>query len=127
MYSVNRSLHEKYGNVITIERVEEGLYLSPSHAFNKAKYMRRLWLEEGTTKVRILIDSQVMTVGQAEKWSSEEYKGLPKCAVCVKILDGKVYTHQLCGSNFFCSQSCADRSFREETDKLNDEEDIEYL
>lgn len=127
MYSVSRLKHKKLGSVIAISREEESIYLSPFAAFNQAKHMRRLWLEEGEVKVRILIDNQAMTVAQAEKWSSEEYQGLPKCGECGKILSGQVYTHRLCGDRLYCSEPCADRSFHQEMDRLSDEEDIEYL
>lgn len=110
-----------------IAREELAEHLSPFAAFHQAAHMRRMWLVEGETKVRILIDNQVMTVAQAEKWSNEEYKSLPKCTACAHILSGQVYTHRLCSSGLFCSESCADRSFREASDKLNDEEEIDYL
>ena len=127
MYSVSRQKNKKSGSVIAISREEEGAYLSPFAAFNHAKHMRRLWLEEGEVKVRILIDNQAMTVGQAEKWSNEEYKDLPKCGTCGQILSGQVYNHRLCSDRLFCSERCSDRSFHEKMDQLNDEEDIEYL
>lgn len=127
MYSVSRQKHSKHGGVIAMERGDEGTYLSPFAAVNQAIHMRWLWLQEGEVKVRILVDSQVMTVAQAERWSREEYSHLPKCAECAKILSGQVYTHRLCSSSLFCSQSCADQSYRQETDKINDEEEIDYL
>jgi hypothetical protein len=127
MYSVSRQIDSKLGNLIAIVRTEEGDYLSPFAAFNQAKQMRRLWLEEGVVKVRIWVDSQLMTVAQAERWSSEEYKSLPKCGSCGTILGGQVHTHRLCDSSLFCSGSCADKSYSEEANKINDEEEIEYL
>jgi hypothetical protein len=127
MYSVSLQIDPKLGNLIAIVRAEDGVYLSPFAAFNQAKQMLRLWLEEGIVKVRVLVDSQLMTVAQAKRWSSEEYKSLPKCGTCGTILGGQVYTHRLCDSSLFCSESCADKSYGEEANKINDEEDIEYL
>lgn len=68
-----------------------------------------------------------MSLKQAEHWAYEEYKALPKCKTCAQILDGNVYSHQLCRSGLFCSASCADKDYLEEVEKLKDEEEIDYL
>jgi hypothetical protein len=127
MYSISRQNHNKYGQVVTITREEDGSYKNPFQVFNQAKTMRRVWMEESGTKVRILIDGQVMTVVQAEKWSNEEYRNLPKCQTCWQVLVGQVYTHRLCGSSLFCSTHCADKNYSFQVNKLNEEEEIEYL
>ena len=127
MYNVNRQNHTKYGNVVEIVRQEIGTYATPFLAVNAAITAKRLWREEGAKKVRFLIDGQVMTVSQAEHWSNEEYKSLPKCYTCAKILGGNVYTHQLYGDRLFCSQSCADKDYSQEVEKRLDEEEIDYL
>lgn len=126
MYKIDRQSHEKYGNLIVIERSEDG-ELSPFKIIKLAIYDHHLWKKEFKSKIRFMIDKQILTTSQIRQWASEEYKSLPKCASCVQILAGQVYTHSLCGSDLFCSQPCADISFRQETDKLNDEEEIEYL
>jgi hypothetical protein len=127
MYSVGRLTHERHGSVILIERAENGSHLTPFQAVQSALKERRLWQEAGVKKVRILVDDQVMSPKQAESWSHEEYKSLPKCYWCVKILDGNVHTHRLSRGNFFCSESCSDKDYLEEVEKLKDEEDIDYL
>ena len=84
-------------------------------------------MESGVKKVRFLIDEQVMSSKQVEHWANEEYKSLPKCEGCAKILDGDIHTHQFSGNKFFCSQICADKDYAEEVEKLKDEEEIDYL
>jgi hypothetical protein len=88
---------------------------------------RRIWLESGLKKVRILVDDKVMSPKQAEHWAHEEYISLPKCEGCAKILNGDVHTHQLSGTKFYCSAICADRDYAEEIEKRKDEEEIDYL
>src|SRR5690606_32843265 len=84
---------------------------TPFQAVNRATSLRRLWLEEGARKVRILVDGQVMILKRAETWAAEEYRSLPKCEECAKILGEDVFTHQYCGTSLFCSQVCADKNF----------------
>lgn len=127
MYSVNRLTHERYGSVIHIERAENGRELTPFQAVNAALKERRLWMEGGVKKVRILVDDQVLGPKQAEHWAHNEYKSLPKCEGCAKILNGDLHTHQLSGTKFFCSVTCADNDYAEEIEKLKDEEEIDYL
>lgn len=127
MYSVTRRSHDRYGSVIHIERAENGRLTTPFQAVNAAIHERRLWVESGTKKVRILVDDQVFGPKQAEHWAHEEYKSLPKCEGCAKILNGDVHTHQLSGTKFFCSHECADRDYMEEIEKRKDEEEIDYL
>ena len=127
MYSVNRCTHDRYGAVIQVERELNGCYETPSQAIQCACKERRLWMETGIKKVRILVDEKVMTTKQAEHWANEEYISLPKCEGCAKILSGDVHTHQLSTSRFFCSKDCADKDYVEEVEKLKDEEEIDYL
>ena len=127
MYSVNRDTHEVYGPVIVVDRQENGNQPTPFRAVQRALTERRMWREEGLKKVRLLIDGKIMSPNQADHWSHEEYKSLPKCKECAKILNEDVYSHQLCNSGLFCSQDCADRNYLEEIEKIKDEEEIDYL
>jgi hypothetical protein len=127
MYVVNKIIHPRYGSVVHIERVENGSLLTPFQAVNSALKERRLWMESGTKKVRILVDDKVMSPKQAEHWANDEYKSLPKCEGCAKILNGDIHTHQLSGTKFFCSVICADNDYIEEVEKMKDEEEIDYL
>lgn len=127
MYKVSNSTHEQHGKVVVIERSDEGDIETPFFAMHAALKSRRLWREQGAKNVRFLVDERVMTPRQMETWVHEEYQSLPKCAWCVKILAGDVYTHRLCGSGLFCSQSCADKDYHEAIERLKDEEEIEYL
>lgn len=126
MYTVTRCAHQKYGSVISVERDVNGSKLTPFQAVQSACKERRLWLESGEKKVRILIDNQVMSPNQAEHWANEEYTHIPKCSQCATILDEKVYTHQDC-SDLFCSQDCADKDYNERQEILKDEREIDYL
>jgi hypothetical protein len=125
MYNVARQNHSKYGNVIEIAKDDAGDCQTPFQAYNKARHLRRLWMESDGGKVRILVDGKVRTVAQTEQWSNEEYKSLPKCEACAKILRGDVYTHRLCGSNLFCTQACADKDYNYQMEKLSDEEECD--
>lgn len=127
MYNISQLNHIKYGNVIEISRQEVGEYPTPFNVINKALTMRRLWMEKDKIKVKFLIDNQVLTVKQIEHWANEEYKSLPKCQACGQILNGNVYTHKLCGSHLFCSQACADQDHLIKVEKINDEEECDYL
>lgn len=111
MYNVVRQTHERYGKVIQISREEGGACNTPFDALHAATRLRRLWLEEGAIKVQILVDMQVMTVKQTESWANQEYKELPKCEECAKILGENVFTHKYCKTNLFCSQICSDKNF----------------
>lgn len=127
MYSIVRQTHERHGPVIVIQRIEEGEEITPFQAVQVAFKELRLWEQEGVKKIRILIDEQVLSHKQVERWADEEYQTLPKCYTCAKILGGEVFTHQFCGSNLFCSSNCADQNYMEEMEKLKDEEEIDYL
>jgi len=125
MYKVSRQIHEKYGNTIEVIRDESGSEQTPFQAVQQAIRLRRLWKEESKSKIRILIDGQVLTPSQAETWANEEYKSLPKCEECGKVLSGDVYTHQFCGDNLFCSSRCADKNYDFQVEKMNDNDETE--
>lgn len=127
MYKVMKLIHERYGNVIEITRDDLVEFESPFPTFHRAKYLRRLWLEEGVVKVKILIDGQVLTVRQAEFWANEEYKSLPKCRWCISLLGTDVFTHHLEENTLFCSQDCADKAYFFYVEKVCDEDDIDYI
>ena len=124
MYKVYSQQHQKYGKVVIIEPAEDGEYKTPFLATQGALTMRRL-CKDTDQKIRFLIDHQVMTIHKMEQWAREEYLSLPKCGWCAKILAGEVHTHRVSGSHLFCSQSCADKWYMEEMEKLRNEEEIE--
>jgi len=111
MYNVMRQRHEQYGYVITITREEVGEFDTPFRAVNRAIKLRQVWIGDGASKVRILIDGQVMITKRAESWAIQEYKELPKCEECAKILGEAVFTHKYCGRNLFCSEVCSNKNF----------------
>lgn len=127
MYNVTVNDHHLYGQIIEISIIDIGNYLSPFQAINVARTIRRTFLEQNITKIRFLINEQILTIKQLEKWALEEYKTLPKCADCFSILQLEVFTHQYCGKNLFCSQRCADLDYLKEIEKRNDELEIDYL
>ena|ERR1700722_1348085 len=126
MYKIIRKRDENYGNLVIIERVENG-EIDPFFAVQWALKELRLWKESCNSKVRIMIDDQILSINEVKLWEHEEYKNLPKCGECGKILGGDVHTHQLCGSDVFCSQDCASKNYDQETERLKDEEEIDYL
>lgn len=127
-YSVSRQNDPKYGNVIIISIDNDGEFETPFQAVNKLRNIKRLWKnEDPKTKIRYLIDGQILTLSQTETWSNNEYKELPKCESCAKILREQVFTHALCGKNLFCSQACADKNYKFITDLQEEEEEYECL
>lgn len=127
MYKVSNLTDQQYGKVVAIERAEDGDIETPFFAWQRALTQRRFWREQGAKNVRYLVVGQIMTSKQLELWSYEEYKSLPKCTNCAKILGGDVYTHRYCGHSLFCTQACADTHYHQEMDKLKDEEEIDYF
>lgn len=127
MYSVTAIRHKKYGEVIEVAQAEDGEHPTPFQAVQAAKKERRLMEEAGSKKMKFLVDGKIMTASQAESWANEEYKSLPKCQTCARLLSGDVYTHQLCGSDLFCSQDCADKDFAQKTEIDNDESEFDCL
>lgn len=126
MYSVKKQVHTQYGNVVEIAREELAEFVSPFDAYRKAVKVYKEWKGNTKIKIRVLVDSQVMTLSDADSWSINEYKTLPKCESCGKILDGKVFLHQLSGEKLFCSQDCADKDYVIQVEKSNDNEESEF-
>ena len=124
MYSVSQKTTEQYGNVIEVSREDASQFETPFQAINKALTLRRLWVNGG--KIRFLIDGQIMTAKQAESWAIHEYKSLPKCEGCAKILNGNIYSHSLSRGHVFCSQACADKDYLFQMEKINDEEECDF-
>lgn len=116
-----------YGKIVVIEKTENEGELLPFFAMQQALKNRRLWLESGATKIRFLVDGKIMSVKEMERWSRVEYQSIPKCPTCAKIFGRDVYTHRLCGSDIFCSQACANQSVHQKSERLKDEEEVDYL
>lgn len=125
MYNVARTKHSTYGNIIEIIKVEVGEFLDPFKACAQAKKLRKAWMNEEPSKIRILVDNQLLTEALVEKWAREEYHILPKCGECNKILLGEVLTHNL-ATGLFCSNLCADRNYNYWLDRMNDNEESEF-
>lgn len=124
MYIVSRSNDEQYGNVVAILRSEDG-EISPFFVAEEAKKEKRLWEKQEKIKVRFMVDNQILTVKDLEKWAREEYHHLPKCGHCAHILCGDVHTNNLSSGTLFCSVLCADRDYHIQAEKLNDCEECD--
>lgn len=127
MYSIKFTTHERHGFVIEVIRDENGTIISPFAAVQMVSKEKRLQQEAGLKKIRFLLEGQVLNIKQLEHWANEEYKVLPKCDSCAQILNEQFYTHRLSDMHRFCSQVCADQEFVEETEKLKELEEIDYL
>jgi len=125
MYSIDHKKHERYGNVIEITRISSDEYITPFQATNKARSLRLSLLEGGVKGIKILIDGQVLTLSQMDSWAVKEYKSLPKCEECAKILNDDIFTHSL-SDNLFCSKLCSEKNYAYLLDKMNDNEESEY-
>jgi hypothetical protein len=125
MYKVTQHTHPQYGNVVEVTREYSGEYQLPHKAFSKVCSLRQAWLQQKQGKIRILIDGQILTKSQAEAWANAEYKSLPKCAECLQPLemDTPVQTHSLGENKLFCTQTCADKDYLFQMEKMNDNEE----
>jgi len=83
-------------------------------------YKLRLTLPPQT---KILINNQLYTPPQAEKWANDEYKTLPKCAYCRSILGENLYQNSLHRNHFYCGVDCADADYFEALEKIKEEEE----
>lgn len=126
MYKLSNITHPTYGQVVFIERSEEGTIANPFDAWQQALKNQRVWQEKSDTIVRWLVIDQLLTPSQLEQWYHHEYAKLPKCSACAQILGEIVHTHQLCGDSLFCAKSCADKDYFEEIEKLKDEEEADF-
>lgn len=125
MYSVSKQTHPQYGNIVEIIREDTGEFISPFDAYRKVVKLYREWRADKKIKVRVLVDSQVITLAQADSWSINEYKSLPKCEECAKILEGPIFTHQLSGEKLFCSKICADNNYAYIISNRDEEEEFD--
>lgn len=124
MYNIIRQTHENYGCIIVIERTIDNKRLTPFQAVREALKEQKIWIDESSKKVRLLIDNQIMSPQQAEVWAKEEYTSLPKCLRCGKLLGEDVITHEL-RIGFFCTQGCADKDYIQQLEVLQDEEEVD--
>lgn len=124
MYKVYKENHDKYGLVIAISRDGDGSIPSPFWAVQKARTLKKeLCVNNKSFKTKYFVDDQIMNISQLEKWSNEEYKELPKCAQCLTLLKGEVFTHSKCENNLFCTKLCADNNLKQLLDKFEEEEE----
>lgn len=125
MYNVSKD-NNKYGNVIIISISEIGEFELPFAAIQKAKSLKKEWITN--SKIRFLINEQILSTNQLDSWAIKEYSSLIKCSMCPTIINNKnVFTHTYSYDKLFCSQGCADKDYILYLEKLEDEEPIEYL
>lgn len=123
-YLIKRENHSKYYKVVVVEYSEQGIFNNPFQAINSAFKEKRLWQEENTDRVRLLIDNQILTNQQAEMWAKEEYQLLLKCSQCATLISENFVTHEL-SDHCFCSDKCANQDFLLQEEKLNSLEEID--
>jgi hypothetical protein len=124
MFAVKRLSHLEYGDVIYLDRVEQGLL--PLQALSMALKEHLLWQASNPKAVRFLFDEQVLTSQQLERRFENEHRELPKCAWCAQILEREVYSGGVYGNGFHCSIDCRDQSYRAEMDKVNNEVESDF-
>jgi len=125
MYNLKKNHHPDYGLVIEITPESTGEYLSPLNVVQQALKEREDWQKQNSSKVRMLVDQQLLTPQKALIWSQKEYLKLPKCPICIQILNNDVYNHQL-SDKLFCSIKCSDIDYNDQLEKMKDEEEIEF-
>jgi hypothetical protein len=110
------------------------LYKLPTKKLGLAKPLSKLnnWQEKNISygrmkkiQSRFLIDNQIFDINQLERWSYDEYKSLPKCQNCGKILFGEVFSNSFSDSQLFCSKYCSDDDYHRQVAHLNDFVDCE--
>jgi hypothetical protein len=124
MFHVKKFSHENYGDIIIIEHVENGLL--PLQACQLAFKEHKLWQQNSNKIIRFMVDDQILTSSQLERWAEREYKELPKCFRCAQILNGEVYPGTFYGKHFYCSTNCRDQDFREEMEKIDDDRECDF-
>jgi len=124
MFSIKRLQHPDYGSVVVIESVDIGLL--PLQVISPAIKEYRAYRQQSVNPVRFLINEQIMTLPQMEKWAHDEHRSLPKCQSCAKILVGEVHPGGFRGDTFFCSELCAHQNYLQELDKIDDEHECDF-
>ena len=124
MYSLHRENNPQYGPVIQITHQEVGTCETPFQIEQLARKEYLLWQNE-KIQSRFLIDNQIFDINQLERWSYDEYKSLPKCQNCGKILFGEVFSNSFSDSQLFCSKYCSDDDYHRQVAHLNDFVDCE--
>lgn len=125
MYSILQENHPKYSNIINIFLSESGEE-NPFYAFEKLKYLRRIFKEKNPkVKLRYLVLDKILTFDQVKFWAKEEYLSLPKCKNCAKILSNQVFQHKL-SNDLFCTIKCSDENYAELSTKQEEEDEYEF-
>ena len=119
--------HPEYRQFIAVERSLNGSYETAELAVNAAQKSQRSYQETfPNTKVRLLIDEQIMTYHQAVLWARQEHHSLPKCGWCCKCMrEGEVYSHSM-SPKFFCTNDCSTKDYLELMKEEDDENECDF-
>jgi hypothetical protein len=116
--------HPQYGPVIYVENVKQGLF--PLQLLQQANKEFHAYQAEANKPIRFLVDEQLLTINQLERWANDEHNQIPKCFQCAQILIGEVYCGTFHGQHWFCSSLCRDQNFLEEMERINDEHECDF-
>ncbi len=110
-------------------------FSDPRKAIETAIAICLAWRKDGERKAKVGIGStggmtmpfETCTIKQAQKWAEEEYKTLPNCPQCAKIMeknqekwsigfitkDGEFISYE---EYIYCSEYCAEKNYTYEED-----------
>lgn len=128
MYYVYRATTPRYGltykRMVMIEKAikqsaRQGGYIDPVEAVKAAIANRNDWGYKSTRMVvetgnKLLLSTKVE--GKINKWAQKEYKSIPKCLICVNLVEH---------SGDVCSDACEEQNLLSK--KMDDNEETEFF
>jgi hypothetical protein len=119
-YSVNQTISPLYGDIISIFRVDDGLYRTPFLVIQAAlKLKRQFYSKFSDKRVRYLIDDQIRSNdSELEAWCNEESASIIRCEFCATELFGSVFIEN---NHIFCSQTCLSKDARLREREVDDD------
>ena len=118
LYSVSLKNNDKYGDFIEVS--DSGDIVSPFDVYNKVCALKNKFKQNNESNLKYLVFGSIMTLSKIKKWANDEYKTLPKCNYCAKLILNDVFTNSLT-DKIFCSLECSHIKDREISDKLEEE------
>lgn len=112
---------KKENNKNYIEVSSPGDIISPYDVVNKIFSLKTKFKQNSSAKLNYIVFGKNMSFPQVKTWSNEEYKKIPKCGDCAKILEENVFTHSF-SDKIFCSENCSNNNYSEISNKFEEEE-----
>lgn len=109
-------------------------YFNPVDAAMAAFSIKKKWEEEfnlSNVNIYVMTEDNFLILKtklqyKLLNWADEEYKRLPKCKECRKILDRNCNSKEFLDSNVFCSEDCRNKDLASQQERLKDNEETEF-